>query len=178
MAGLFTTDQLKAILRGGAKADKFTLQWGTPKGIPSVAMSENEYALVKSINMVGKELGTVEAWVQGRKLMIPGDSAFSNRLSCTVYNTPTHDIRTKLLNWMAAIDKFESNWHTIDPWDYVVDIELSQMGVNGVDAEKLKTYKYKDCFPITIGDINMDAANINQITTFEVTFAFTYVAEQ
>lgn len=169
---LFRVENLKERLQGGAKTDKFTMLIHPPVGAPAVGFTNDDYCLVKNINFPSKILGGVEAWVQGRKLIIPGDIEFGdNNISWTMYNTPNHDIRQKLLDWMDYIDDYVTNWHTSDPWHFTTKIDLVQM--DGV-GNSLKTYTLHYAFPGEIGDISADASQINTIQEFTASFKYSY----
>lgn len=172
---LHKVENLKQRIKGGAKQDKFTLLINPPAGAPQVGFVEDDYCLVKQVAFVSRRLGKVEAWVQGRKLIIPGDIEFDNEVQFTLYNSPNHDMRQKIIDWMDLIDNYEHNWHTSNPWPLTTTIELMQMDGQG---NSLKTYKLMDCFPLEVGSIDMDAANINQITTFTVKFAYSHDVPQ
>lgn len=171
---LFTVENLKQRLQGGAKKDKFTLLIDNPAGAPEVGLNNDDYCLIQGFNFPERSLGKIDAWVQGRKLIIPGDTEYTNTWNLTLYNTPNHDIRQKLITWMAKMDSYTANWHTTDPWSLVSKAKLIQM--DGV-GNALKEYTLHNIFPSNIGEVSVNASEINSIQTFSVTFTFSHMSD-
>lgn len=93
---LWTINDLKASLKGqGAKSDKYMIEIGAPVGVPGLSFGEEDIMLGKATSFPDKTIGQVEAWVQGRKLKIPGDSMFDTDWDVTFYQTPKHELRKK-----------------------------------------------------------------------------------
>lgn len=176
MSKLFSTDQLKAVLKAGAKADRFSIRFmGTPNS--STNLLENEYALCKSVSFPERNLGAIEVYVHGRKLILSGNTEFgSNEITVNIYNDSSLTLRDKFLRLQDEYDKFtgSTNWARVDDyWSYFFTTELCQIGQD--DGGELRKYLLKDCFPKRVGPIQMDASQINTITTFDLTLGFTWM---
>ena len=165
----YTIEQLKNVLGSGAKTDKFTIAIGTPVGAPDLGLSVDDPILCFSTSFPGKSSGNVEAWTQGRKLSLPGDTTFDEEWTVTFYQTPGHDLRKKLINWQTKIDNFRENNHTCTPGDFMVDANVIQLACN---AKESANYVFHNMYPEKISSVNVASSSINTIETFDVTFKY------
>jgi hypothetical protein len=59
----------------------------------------------------------------------------------------------------------------VNPRDYQVDLLVHQLDRNGATV---KTYKFVDAYPTSIGQIALDYESNNQIELFDVEFTYNY----
>lgn len=169
---LYTVAQLKnALQTNGAKSDKFTIRFGTPAGDGSLTLGVDGPILCKSTSFPDKTIGAMDAWIQGRKLTLPGDTSFPEEWSVEFYNTSNHNLRQMFIEWMNKIDNYESNYHTCTPSMFMVDADVMQLDCNG---NPIAGYTFHNMFPSNVHNIALSSETINTIQTFEVSFKFSH----
>lgn len=168
---LYTVDKLNAALKGGARSDKYYIEIGSPVGAPGLSFGEDELVLCSVASFPPRNIGEVDAWVQGRKLKLPGDSVFDQTWDIDFYNTPDHDIRSKFIKWANSIDTYINNWHTCFPQDFMVTLKIHQVNCEG---NPVATYEIYNAWPSSIGNIEVGADKVNTIETFSVQFTYSH----
>lgn len=168
---LYTIENLKTALRGGAKSDKYYIELGTPVGAPDVVFRETDTILCFTASFPKRTIGEVDAFVQGRKLKLPGDSVFDQSWELEFYQTPDHDIRSKLITWMNKIDTYIDNYHTCTPQDFMVTARIHQVACDGTPSA---TYEFYNVFPNEVGDIQVGSDKINEIEKFTVSLTYSH----
>ena len=166
---LYSLNELKTALNGGARADKFTIQFGVPAGDGSLTLGTEGPILCKATSFPAKTIATIEVWEQGRKLKLPGDTTFDEEWTIQFYQTADHKLRKMFIDWMSKIDNFHTNNHTCTPADFMVEAKVQQLGCDGkVTAE----YTFYNMFPSTVTAVEVDGENINTVEIFSVNFNY------
>lgn len=126
--------------------------------------------LAKAASFPQKTIGMIETYNQGRKLILPGDTSFTNTWTIELYQTEEHNLRRAILEWMRSIDHFQDNMHSGMPIEVMTDLAVSQL-----DSAMNETvrYTFHGCFPQDVGEVTLGDDMNDQIQTFSVTFAFT-----
>lgn len=172
MAGkLYTVSALKQQLNGGAKTDKFTIEFGAPTGNGTFSLGETGAVLCKSSVFPSVKIGSIDAWIQGRKLIIPGDTEYDNNWTVDFYQTANHKLRQMYIEWMKSIDNYIDNNHTCVPADWSVEAVVMQLGCDGIPTAK---YRFYNMFPSNISEVKIDGSQINNIQEFNVTFTYSH----
>lgn len=172
MAGrLFDVSVLKSTLGGGAKTDKFTIEFGAPTGNSALNLGETGAVLCKTASFPQMKLGGVEVYAQGRALVVPGETQFDNTWTLDFYQTVDHKLRQMFIEWLRGIDDFSTNNHTCTPADWMVDAVVYQLGCNGEPTAK---YRFFNMFPDTISEVRVDGSQLNAIQEFSVSFHFSH----
>lgn len=167
---LYTVSQLKASLHGGAKTDKFTIEFGTPAGDGSLTLGVDGPILCKATSFAQKTIGHASAFAQGRELKLPGNSEFDT-WEVTFYQTPDHNLRKMFIKWMSAIDNFGANTHTCDPDAFMTTAKVIQLGCNGEDSAH---YEFFNLWPSMVSEVQVDAETVNTLQQFQVTFTYSH----
>jgi hypothetical protein len=94
--------------------------------------------------------------------------------SVTVINDGDFLIRNAFERWSDAIALFDSTEGLQNPIDYQVDLRVIQLDRNG---SELKSYIFKDAYPVEIGTMALSYDNPN-IQTFDVSFQYNYYVPQ
>jgi len=171
MPNLNTVDDLKRELGAGARQSKYSIKIPAPLGDPSLNIGERGRILCKGAPIPGKSLGDVEVWEQGRKLILPGDTEFTNSWRVEFYNRVDLDIQKKMDDWMSAIDSYEENRHIDNPENWVVTLEVAQLDFEGNETAVWELY---NAYPRDIGEIRNGDDQTNTISTTEVEFRFSH----
>jgi hypothetical protein len=169
---LYTVEQLKNALKvNGAKADKFTIRFSTPAADSKLTLKTEDMILCKSTSFPDKQIGEMVAWVQGRKLTLPGDTEFTAEWTLEFYNTTDHKLRKMFIDWMDQMDNYETNSHTCNPSTFMVDADVMQLDCKGGIAAG---YTFHNMFPSHVEQIDVSGETINTIQVFRVSFRFSH----
>lgn len=162
--------ELKQALGPGARANKYRVNFNIPPAVPKTADLSTVDTLCHAASLPEKSIGVIEVFNQGRKLVLPGDTAFSNEWVLTFYNTEEHNIRRACLEWMRSIDHFQDNMHSGVPIEIMTTLSVSQL-----DSAQNETVRYTfHCvWPKSVSEIVVEDSAENTVQVFTVTFAFT-----
>ena len=163
-------NEIKTALGAGARPSKYNVSLTFPSAVSTSSNLRNINVLARSTSFPGLTIGQIEAWTQGRKLVIPGDTTFTNSWTVTFYNTETHDLRRDMIAWQVACDHFQDNMHTGVPASLMIDASVSQLDSA---ANVTATYTFHNLYPMEVAEITLGADTIDQVQEFDVTFSFT-----
>jgi hypothetical protein len=107
--------ELKNALGAGARANKYRVNFAVPAAVPTTSNLQHVDALCKASNFPSMTIGQIEVFNQGRKLILPGDTTYTNAWTLTFYNTEDHALRKDMIAWMKAADHFQNNTHSGNP---------------------------------------------------------------
>lgn len=161
---------LKMALGPGARANKYRVNFTIPPSIPKSCDITTVDTLAMASSFPQKTVGMIEVFNQGRKLVLPGDTAYPNLWTLTFYNTEEHNIRRAIVEWMRSIDHFQDNMHSGVPMEIMTDLSVSQL-----DSAMNETvrYTFHCCWPQDMSEIVLGDDQQDTITQFTVTFAYT-----
>lgn len=163
-------NELKTALGAGARPSKYKVSLTFPSAVQTSSVLRNIDVLARTATFPGLTLGQIEVWNQGRKLIQPGDTTFSNSWTLTFYNTETHDLRRDFIAWQISCDHFQDNMHSGVPANLMIDATISQLDSAGNETV---TYTFHNLFPMEVAEVSLSADTIDQIEEFDVTFSFT-----
>ena len=78
-------------------------------------------------------------------------------------------IRNAMERWHNGINNFSENTGTSNPADYQTDLFVEQLDR---DDAILKSYVFRNSFPLTIGTVDLSSGEAGEIETFEVTWRY------
>lgn len=159
------------MIGGGARANQFLVQLSFPTFVSTgiVAGQEAQF-LCKAAQLPASTVENVQIQYRGRPVNFAGERSFEP-WNITVYNDTSFNIRNALEQWSNGVQSLTTTEGKVNPRDYQVDLQVSQLDRNGAI---LKTYKFVDAYPNLIGAIQLDYDAVNQIETFDVTFQYNY----
>ena len=159
------------MIGGGARANQFLVQLTFPTFVSAgiVAGQEAQF-LCRAAQLPASTVENVQIQYRGRPVNFAGERSFAP-WGITIYNDTSFNIRNALEQWSNGIQSLTTTEGRVNPRDYQVDLQVSQLDRNGAI---LKTYKFVDAFPTEIGAIALDYETVNQIETFDVTFQYNY----
>jgi len=163
--------EISNVLGATARANKYRVLFTFPSGVSAVTSSQDVDVLAKSATAPQKEIGTIELWNQGRKLVIHGDTAFDNAYSLDFYADETHQLRADLLKWQTAADNFETNIHSGDPEAIFSEVKVQQLDSAG---NPTVTYTLHQAFPTIVGEVTWGDDSSDTPVEFNVTFAYSH----
>lgn len=162
--------ELKAALGAGARANKYRINFSVPAAIKTTSLLSNVDVLCKAASFPQVSIGQIEVFNQGRKLIIPGDTAYDNTWNLTFYNTEDHALRKDMISWMVAADHFQNNSHSGNPDSVMGELSVVQLDSKGNATAK---YTFHNVFVQSVAELSVGDDTIDTIQEFDVTFSFT-----
>lgn len=161
--------ELKRALGAGARASKYLLNFAVPSAISTQSTLQDAAVLCKATSFPTVSLGQIEAWTQGRKLPLPGDTVFTNTWTCTFYLTEDHGLRRDMIAWLKACDHFQNNEHTGNPQAVMGELSVAQLDSA---ANETARYTFHNVFVMEVGEIQVASESVDTLIEFDVTFSF------
>ena len=162
-------DDFKAQLKGGgARPNQFRVTIVPPIGIVTGLNVANSSFLCKASKLPGQTLGEIEVPFRGRKIYVAGDREFETWNS-TFLNDTDFNIRNAIERCMNGINDLADNTGTIVSSDYQSDLTVEQLDRDGTT---IKSYIFRNAYPLTLADIELSYETVNALEEFEVTWRY------
>lgn len=165
-----TLNELKSAIGAGARGNKYRLNFAVPSAVPTTSDLSTADALCKSTQFPGMTVGQIEVWGQGRKLVIPGDTAYENTWTVSFYMTEDHGLRKDMISWMKAADHFQNNQHSGAPASVMGELSVEQLDSAGNPTAK---YTFHNVFVTEVPALELADDTQDTVSEFDVTFSFT-----
>jgi hypothetical protein len=176
---------------GGARANLFECEIAFPtqalttgaSKIDETATNTDFRFLVKTAQLPGSNLNTIQVPFRGRTLKLAGDRTFDT-WTITVLNDTNFRLRNAFEKWSNYINRHDDNSGVITPASYQREIIVHQLS-RGVEATNtladtapktasgipiLKSYKLYGCYPSAVDPIPLSYDTTDTIEEFGVTF--------
>ncbi len=161
--------EISNVLGASGRQNKYKISFAWPSGVEGSSPLNEIDILAKSATAPQRELGVIEVWNQGRKLVIPGDTTFDNSWSLDFYLQENHALRYDMVKWQTACDNFHANIHSGVPGAVTASMKIEQLDSAGnVSAQ----YTLHNCFPTVVGEVSYGDDSENSPTEFNVTFSY------
>ena len=162
-------DDLKAnLIGGGARPNQFRVTITPPPGIAIGLDVRRSSFLAKASNLPGQTLGEIAIPFRGRNIYIAGDREFET-WSTTFINDTDFMVRNAIERWMNGINDTVENTGVSSPAEYSADLFVEQLDR---DDTILKSYIFRNAYPLTSAQIDVAADTTNTIEEFEVTWRY------
>lgn len=162
-------DDFKAnLIGGGARANQFRVTITPPPGIAIGLDVRRSSFLAKASNLPGQTLGEIAIPFRGRNIYIAGDREFET-WSTTFINDTDFMVRNAIERWMNGINDTVENTGVSSPAEYSADLFVEQLDR---DDTILKSYIFRNAYPLTTAQIDVAADTTNTIEEFEVTWRY------
>lgn len=161
------------MLGGGARPNQFRVILTFPAGLSiasGAAAAETATFLCNSTTLPASSVANIPVAYRGRTVNFAGERSFQP-WTIDVYTDVDFLIRNAMEEWQANIQNYASTNGVTNPIDYQTDMEVQQLDRNG---DILKTYVFKDAYPIEVGAVALSYATDNAIESFPVTFQYNY----
>jgi hypothetical protein len=162
--------ELKNALGPVARPNKYRLNFSIPSIVPTISDLSKVDVLCKASSFPSVSIGQIEVYNQGRKLVIPGDTAYENTWTLTFYQTEDHALRKDMISWMKTADNFIENTHAADPGALMGELSVEQLNSVGTATAK---YTFFNVFVQAVGEITVGDDQQDTAMEFDVTFSFT-----
>lgn len=171
MAEIINVDSFVAQFNGGGARPnlyKVTLQF--PAGVASNQDQLKQSMLCKAATLPESVMGQTIVPFMGRQIKIAGDKTFAD-WTVTMLNDTDFGTRRAFEQWHYLINTFESNRGTSNPSEYYADLLVQQLDRTG---ETIYQYKLFNCFPTSVGEIQLGYDQNDIVEEFTVTFSMNY----
>ena len=183
-----TLDAFKGkMVGGGARPNLFECELFFPDDAIPTNSSKDEIAdksrfLVKSAQLPASNIAPILVPFRGRNLKIAGDRTF-DPWTITIINDVDFKIRTAFERWSNVMSSLDDATGVTNPTSYMTDGYVQQLGrgataATGTPSEGetsiLRSYKFFDVFPITVGEIALSYDTTDALEEFDVTFRYQY----
>ena len=163
-------DDFKAnLIGGGARANQFRVTVTPPSGIAIGLDVRRASFLVRASILPASTLGEIEVPFRGRNIYVSGDRPAPETWSTTFFNDTDFMVRNAMELWHNGINDFANNTGVIAPSDYQTDLFVEQLDR---DDTVLKTYIFRNAYPLEIASIDLTAEAADSIEEFEVTWRY------
>ena len=163
-------DDFKAnLIGGGARPNQFRVTITPPSGIAIGLDVRRTSFLVKASNLPAQTIGEIAVPFRGRSIYMAGDREFADPWSVTFINDTDFMIRNAMERWSNGINDLAEGTGVIAPADYQTDLFVEQLDR---DDTVLKSYIFRNAWPLTVAQIDLSAETTNTIEEFEVTWRY------
>jgi hypothetical protein len=180
-----TIEKFKKQLKGGgARSNLFEVSFGTAPSstftLPPTGdqINSDDYMLIKSAGLPASTITEIPIAFRGRTLKIAGDRTF-DIWTITIINDVDFKWRNIFERWMNYIVKVSDGSGSIDPNEYMVDMNVTQLskgpgtslgtpGTQGGNIDVLRKYIVHSVFPTNISQIDLSYNNENEVEEFTV----------
>ena len=159
------------MLGGGARPNQFYVQLSFPEFVTGgIVAGQQAQFMCKAAQLPASNIENIQVLYRGRPVNFAGERTFQP-WNITVYNDTSFGIRNAFERWQSGIQNYSATNGLTNVTSYQKDMDVVQLDRNGAP---IKTYKFVDAFPVSIGAIALDFDQQNQIETFDVEFQFNY----
>jgi len=163
-------DDFKAnLIGGGARPNQFRVTITPPSGIAIGLDVRRTSFLVKASNLPAQALGEIAVPFRGRSIYMAGDREFTDPWSVTFINDTDFMIRNAMERWSNGINDLAEGTGVVAPADYQTDLFVEQLDR---DDTVLKSYIFRNAWPLTVAQIDLSTETTNAIEEFEVSWRF------
>ena len=190
MAETRTLSQFKSkLIGGGTRPNLFEVSIPTFPSAISEAWSAGDDSengifkfLCKASILPASNLGSIEIPFRGRTLKVAGDRTFDD-WTVTIINDEDFKLRTAFERWSNVMSRLDDATGVTNPTSYMTDGYVQQLGRgsqvgaasnDGGESSVLRSYKFFDIFPVTVGEIALSYDTTDQLEEFDVTFRYQY----
>lgn len=183
-----TIDSFKSkLVGGGTRSNLFEVSFGDAAGgVPSggvfddlalsTAFRDEDLMLIKAAALPASTIAEIAVPFRGRTLKVAGDRTF-DVWTITVINDTDFKWRSMFERWMNYIVKVNDGSGSINPTDYMTNMNVIQLsrapGVapnvkNNQQIGVLRKYIMHSVFPTNVSQIDLSYNNENEIEEFTV----------
>ena len=190
MAETRTLSQFKSkLIGGGTRPNLFEVSIPTFPSAISEAWAAGDDSengifkfLCKATALPASNLGSVEIPFRGRILKVAGDRTFDD-WTVTIINDEDFKLRTAFERWSNVMSRLDDATGVTNPTSYMTDGYVQQLGRgcqvsassnDGGESSVLRSYKFFDVFPVTVGEIALSYDTTDTLEEFDVTFRYQY----
>ena len=163
-------DDFKAqLIGGGARANQFRVTITPPSGIATGLDVRRASFLCRASSLPAFTLPAIPIPFRGRNIYVAGDRTFDDPWTTTFLNDTDFGLRNSLELWSNGINDLAEATGVTAAADYQTDLTVQQLDR---DDTVLKTYIFRNAYPLEIASIDLTAESADSIEEFEVTWRY------
>lgn len=155
---------------GGARPSQFKVILAFPTWVNGQDAAVKGEFLCKATALPASTISPIMVPFRGRISKIAGEREFQN-WNVNIMNDNDFLIRNAMERWSKGIIEHQSTGGRLASSSYQTDMVVQQLDRND---NVVKAYKFYDCFPQVIGEIQLDFGASTQIEEFPVEFSVDY----
>lgn len=164
-------DDFRAQLAGGgARPSQFNVMLTFPSWVAGTDAAAKAEFLVKATALPSSTIQPIDVPFRGRVTKLAGERIFQN-WNVTVLNDNDFLIRNALERWSKGIIEHSATTGRLQSASYQTDMIVQQLDRND---NVIKQYKFLNCWPQQLSEIQLDYASTSQIEEFQVEFSIDY----
>ena len=164
-------DDFRAMLAGGgARPSQFKVMLAFPAWVGGNSAAQAGEFLIKATSLPASSIAPIDVPFRGRIAKIAGERQFAN-WSVTILNDNDFLIKNALETWSKGILEHSRTDGRLAPTSYTSDLVVQQLDRNDL---MIKEYKFYNCFPQNIQEIQLDFGTTTQIEEYQVEFSIDY----
>lgn len=159
------------LIGGGARPSQFQVMLTFPEWVTRGAgAASTAQFMIKAASLPASIIQPIDVPFRGRIAKIAGERQFAN-WTVQIYNDNDFLIRDALEEWSKGILQHSETHGRLPPSSYARELIVHQLDRNDLI---LKTYKFFNCFPQQIQEIQLDYGMTTQIEEYQVEFSVDY----
>lgn len=157
--------------QGGARPNQFRVLINFPSTINNGSNLINKASfLCRAASIPEATVNNIQLMYRGRQVNFAGERMFSP-WTISIYNDNDFALRKAFEQWSDQVQNYDTTNGFNRPADYQVDMVVEQLAR---DDTPVRTYKFYDAYPASIGPITLDYEMSNQIELFDVQIYYNY----
>jgi hypothetical protein len=161
--------EMKNALGTAARASKYRVNFSIPSAVPTTSDLTKVDVLCRTSSFPAMTIGQIPVWSQGRKLVIPGDTSYTNLWTLRFYATEDHGIRKDMISWMKSADHFQNNSHSGNVNSILGELSVEQLDSAGNPTAR---YTFHNVFVQEVGEIELNDETVDAAMEYDVIFSF------
>ena len=157
------------LIGGGYRPNAFRVTITPPAGIAIGLDVRRASFLCYATEVPNIDLGTIELKYRGRSIQMAGDRDTTGDWKTSFYMDTDMMIINALQRWSNGINDFDENTGVNSLADYATDLTAEMLDR---DDTVLKTYIFKNAWPISVGGITMSTEDASDIGKFDCTWKY------
>lgn len=153
---------------GGARPNQFRVSILFPAGVAGDTNTTS--ILCKAASLPASTVEDIITAYRGRPVHFAGERTFQP-WTISIYNDTNFFVRNAFEQWSNLVLNYGATNGSVLPLIYQTDMLVEQLDRND---NVIKTYQFFDAYPTSIGPIQLDYEQNNQIEMFDVEFTYNY----
>ena len=152
-----------------ARPTKYSVILNVPNGVSSIG--PNIDILCKGVTIPEIAMEPIELTYKGHTVKYPGRVNQSQTVTCTFYLDEQYASREMFTDWIAKMDnRYYGGQTSKDPTQFYGQMIVFAKDYN--ETRTVKTYTFENIYPISVGELEYNTADKDNIMEVAITFAY------